>query len=112
MSVAGVEPCHLRSAATCEGPTAPYAPIRNQNCDWRFRLLLMYADAMRIAVLADFHGNLAALEAVVEDLQNRRPDQVVNLGDCVSGPLWPSETAALLMALGWPTVRGNHDRWV
>jgi predicted phosphodiesterase len=67
---------------------------------------------MRIAVLADIHGNLPALEAVVGDLRNRRADEVVNLGDCVSGPLWPRETADLLIRLGWPTVRGNHDRWV
>ena len=59
---------------------------------------------MRIAVLADIHGNLPALEAVVADLQNRRADQIVNLGDCVSGPLWRKETAELLMALDWPTV--------
>jgi diadenosine tetraphosphatase ApaH/serine/threonine PP2A family protein phosphatase len=30
----------------------------------------------------------------------------------VSGPLWPRETAELLIRLNWPTVRGNHDRWV
>ena len=31
---------------------------------------------MRIAILADIHGNLPALEAVVNDLQRQRPDQV------------------------------------
>jgi predicted phosphodiesterase len=72
----------------------------------------LYADRMRIAVLADIHGNLPALEAVVRDLRNRRGDLVINLGDCVSGPLWPKETAELLIGLGWPTVRGNHDRWI
>jgi putative phosphoesterase len=67
---------------------------------------------MRLAVLADIHGNLAALEAVIADLAQRAPDEVVNLGDCVSGPLWPAETCERLMALNWPTVRGNHDRWL
>ena len=67
---------------------------------------------MRIAVLADIHGNHLALQAVRADLACRAVDRVVNLGDCVSGPLWPAETADALMALGWPTVRGNHDRWV
>ena len=28
----------------------------------------------------------------------------------LSGPLWPRETADYLMALGWPTICGNHDR--
>ena len=27
-------------------------------------------------------------------------------------PLWPRETAELLIRLGWLTVRGNHDCWV
>src|SRR6478736_3723469 len=67
---------------------------------------------MRIAVLADIHGNLAALEAVAEDLQRTRPDIVVNLGDCLSGPLQARETADFLMARNWLTVRGNHDRYL
>ena len=67
---------------------------------------------MRLAVLADIHGNLPALEAVLADLGRRGADAVVHLGDCVSGPLWPRETLELLVAKGWPTVRGNHDRWV
>jgi predicted phosphodiesterase len=67
---------------------------------------------MRIAILADIHGNILALEAALTDLESRKVDKFVNLGDCVSGPLWPRETAELLMRLSWPTVRGNHDRWV
>jgi predicted phosphodiesterase len=67
---------------------------------------------MRIAVLADVHGNIDALHAVLADLKQQSPDLTVNLGDCLSGPLWPAETADLLMDLGWPTVRGNHDRWL
>ena len=67
---------------------------------------------MRIAVIADIHGNALALEAVLDDLERLAPDRIVNLGDCLSGPLWPEETAQLLMARGWTTVRGNHDRVV
>ncbi|PTM60730.1 metallophosphoesterase family protein [Phreatobacter oligotrophus] len=67
---------------------------------------------MRLAAIADIHGNLLALDAVLADIAARGVDLTVNLGDCVSGPLWPAETAARLMALGLPTVRGNHDRWV
>ena len=65
---------------------------------------------MRIAVLADIHGNLRALEAVLADLPRRGADLAVNLGDCLSGPLQPAAVADRLMALGLPTVRGNHDR--
>lgn len=67
---------------------------------------------MRLAVIADMHGNLPALEAVLADIKRHGIDRIVNLGDCVSGPLWPRETCALLMASGMPTIRGNHDRWV
>lgn len=67
---------------------------------------------MRIVVLADIHGNFAALEAVAEDLERSRPDLVVNLGDCLSGPLRARETADFLMTKDWLTVRGNHDRYL
>ncbi len=65
---------------------------------------------MRIALLGDIHGNLAALEAVIEDLRSRSVDQVVNLGDLVSGPLLPLETAQLLRAESWLTISGNCER--
>ncbi|MCV2352694.1 metallophosphatase family protein [Paucibacter sp. B2R-40] len=65
---------------------------------------------MRIAVLSDIHGNLAALEAVVADLKRRGVDAVVNLGDSLSGPLLPLETAQYLMAQDWPQLAGNHER--
>jgi putative phosphoesterase len=67
---------------------------------------------MRIAVIADIHGNFGALEAVAEDLERSKPDLVVNLGDCLSGPLRARETADFLMAKDWLTVRGNHDRYL
>lgn len=67
---------------------------------------------MRLAVIADTHGNLIALEAVIADIKTHTPDEIVDLGDCVSGPLWPRETADLLMSLKLPTARGNHDRTV
>jgi predicted phosphodiesterase len=67
---------------------------------------------MRIAIIADIHGNIDALKAVLDDVRARGADRIVNLGDCVSGPLWPRETMDLLQTMGLPTVRGNHDRWV
>ena len=67
---------------------------------------------MRIAVVADIHGNVRALRAVMDDIKQVAPDTVVNLGDCVSGPLEAAETADVLMSLAWTTIRGNHDRWL
>ncbi len=63
-----------------------------------------------LAILSDIHGNLPALEAVVADAQARGCRHFVNLGDIVSGPLWPRETADYLMARDWPTISGNHER--
>ena len=43
-------------------------------------------------------------------MQTRPVDTTVVLGDLVSGPLWPSETAHFLMQQNWYLVAGNHDR--
>ncbi|MBN8940039.1 MAG: metallophosphoesterase family protein [Rhizobiales bacterium] len=67
---------------------------------------------MRFAVIADIHGNVLALDAVLADIATRGVERIVDLGDCVSGPLWPRETCERLRGLGLTTVRGNHDRWV
>jgi len=65
---------------------------------------------MRIAVLADAHGNLFALEAVLADLRAQVPDLVVNLGDLFTGPFDPAGSADAQIALGCPTLAGNHER--
>lgn len=67
---------------------------------------------MRFAAISDIHGNLPALEAVLADIAREGVDATVNLGDIVSGPLWPAETADRLMALNLPTLAGNHERQV
>jgi predicted phosphodiesterase len=68
---------------------------------------------MKIAVLSDIHGNLAALQAVLEEVERSGADVVVNLGDILSGPLQPRETAELLMARAEiVTIAGNHERQV
>lgn len=68
--------------------------------------------ALRLAVVSDIHGNLPALEAVVAEIARAGVQAVLNLGDLLSGPLWPLETARYLMAQGWPTIAGNHERQV
>lgn len=65
---------------------------------------------MRIAALSDIHGNLHALQAVLAAIERDQVDLVVNLGDILSGPLQPAETADLLIARGFPTIAGNHER--
>ncbi len=65
---------------------------------------------MRIAILSDIHGNIAALDAVLADIAARQVERIVNLGDILSGPLFPCETAERLMPLDLPTIGGNHER--
>lgn len=67
---------------------------------------------MKIAVISDIHGNVAALDAVLAHAAARQVDQIVNLGDICSGGLFPRETADRLMPLGFPTIRGNHERQI
>ena len=67
---------------------------------------------MRLAVIADIHGNSAALDAVLSDIARIGADAILNLGDCISGPLDPVGTADRLMDLSLTTVSGNHDRWL
>lgn len=64
----------------------------------------------RIAILSDIHGNFPALEEVVNDLALRNVNLVVNLGDHLSGPLWPKETIDFLKGQNWFQIMGNHDR--
>ncbi len=65
---------------------------------------------MRVAVLADAHGNLLALKAVLADLHAQAPDLIVNLGDLATGPFDPVGSADAQIALGCPTLAGNHER--
>ena len=65
---------------------------------------------MRYAIISDIHGNLPALDAVLADIAAHGVDLIVNLGDILSGPLWGAATADRLMALGLPTLAGNHER--
>lgn len=67
---------------------------------------------MKIAVISDIHGNVAALDAVLADAERRKVDRIVNLGDICSGGLFPRETADRLMPLDLPTIRGNHERQI
>jgi putative phosphoesterase len=65
---------------------------------------------MKIAVISDVHGNIAALEAVLEHIARQQVAVTVNLGDILSGSLFPVECAERLMPLALPSIRGNHER--
>ncbi|QCR38868.1 metallophosphoesterase [Nissabacter sp. SGAir0207] len=65
---------------------------------------------MKFAALSDIHGNVSALNAVLQDIAGQGVDFTVNLGDIVSGGLFPAETAERLLPLNFPTIKGNHER--
>jgi putative phosphoesterase len=68
---------------------------------------------MKIAALYDIHGNLPALNAVLEDLEHIQPDKFVIGGDIVSGPM-PEQTLQRLRQIGEKAIfiRGNGEREV
>jgi predicted phosphodiesterase len=67
---------------------------------------------MRLAAIADVHGNYLALEAVLADIRAHGISDIVNLGDMASGPLDARRTMDMLMALDAVHVLGNHDRYL
>lgn len=67
---------------------------------------------MRIALVADIHNNILALEAVMQAIKKHRPDRILSLGDQVNLGPCPRETLALLRAEGVTCLHGNHERYV
>ncbi len=70
----------------------------------------MLGAVKRVAALYDVHGNLPALEAVLEEVRREDVDHVVVGGDVLPGPL-PRECLGCLLELGLPTdfVHGNGE---
>ncbi|MEW5748943.1 MAG: metallophosphoesterase family protein [Candidatus Thermoplasmatota archaeon] len=65
---------------------------------------------MRLAVMADIHSNLHALEAAAGLIRARRPDMVVCAGDVVGYGAFPDECCSIVEGMCGPCVAGNHDR--
>jgi predicted phosphodiesterase len=64
---------------------------------------------LRLALIADIHGNLAACEAVMAEIERERPEAIVCLGDVAATGPQPREVIALLRQLKCPMVMGNAD---
>lgn len=67
---------------------------------------------MRIALLSDIHGNLPALEAVMEAILRHKPDRIISLGDQINLGPNPREVLALLRQEHAKCLSGNHERYV
>lgn len=71
---------------------------------------------LKLAILADIHANLPALQAVVEDILSWVPDRVIVAGDIINRGPSPMECLQLIQAKvdsdGWIILRGNHEEYV
>ena len=67
---------------------------------------------MRLAILSDIHGNVAALEAVIDDLRQRDVDRVWVGGDLVGRGPEGQAVVDRVRSLGWPTIGGNHEDYL
>ena len=67
---------------------------------------------MRIALIADIHSNLPALEAVLRDIRRHSPDLILSLGDQVNLGPCPKETIELLQTEHVACLHGNHERYI
>jgi len=64
------------------------------------------------ALLSDIHGNLPALEAVLDDVSHRVVDGVHHLGDLVGYGPWPEEVVGRIRREGITGIAGNYDSTV
>ena len=65
-----------------------------------------------LGVLYDIHGNLPALDAVLEETQLAGADRYLLGGDYALFGAWPAETVARPRELDATWIRGTVDRWV
>ncbi len=64
---------------------------------------------MLIAIIADLHANLEATRAVLGDIDKRKPDKTICLGDLTGYNANPNEVVELVREREIPTIMGNHD---
>ncbi|KPL23735.1 MAG: serine/threonine protein phosphatase [Anaerolineae bacterium SM23_84] len=64
---------------------------------------------MRLATFSDIHGNIHALKAVLDDIDQQDIDQVYCLGDLVGYGAYPNKVIDLVRERHIPTIMGNYD---
>ena len=67
---------------------------------------------MKYAVISDVHSNWEALSRVLEEIEQRKPDQIICLGDTVGYGANPSEVLAKICSISSEVIMGNHDQAV
>lgn len=64
---------------------------------------------MHIAIISDIHGNMEALQQVLEDIATQGVDETFCLGDCIGYGPEPEQVINTVCRHGMPTVMGNHE---
>ncbi|MCP4754901.1 MAG: metallophosphoesterase, partial [Proteobacteria bacterium] len=69
---------------------------------------------MKIAVIADIHGNYHGLEAILDDIEHENPEVIVGAGDMAGCSPHSSGRKVLqtLQQRGIPMVLGNHEEYI
>ena len=69
---------------------------------------------MKIGIISDIHGNIKALEAIIEQLEKENLDKIICLGDLVGGAPMSEEVVQKIISMGQKviTVRGNRERYI
>ncbi len=63
----------------------------------------------RLAILSDIHGNLPALEAVLQDVATHNVDQIIVAGDNINWGPFSKAVLQRLFDIGAVVMRGNHE---
>ncbi|RZK36288.1 MAG: metallophosphoesterase, partial [Pedobacter sp.] len=67
---------------------------------------------MKIALFSDIHANLPAFKAMLDDMDDQKPDAAYCLGDLVGYHIYPNEVIQEIRRRGIGTLKGNHDQKV
>ena len=64
---------------------------------------------MKIGIISDIHGNLHALQAVAEELEREKVDEIWCLGDVIGYGAFPNECLQWAMENCKYLILGNHE---
>ena len=67
---------------------------------------------IRIAVISDIHGNIVALEAILEELKEEKIDKVIALGDIVNELPNGNEVIDCLKSINAYVIKGNKEEYL
>ena len=66
---------------------------------------------MKIAIISDIHGNLEALKATIEDIEKRRVDKIICLGDIIAKGVHSKQCIELIKKKCNVVLQGNTDSY-